>query len=240
MKLTKDLLEELYSTMSLEDIAEHLGIARSTVYYHMCKLGVKRRSKSEAQKQHLTRSPHQRSGKNHTDETKSKISNGTRKFWDSNAGQEQKRHLGELRRKEWDERSNRERSQIIHRLQSAERPSPGELSRFGEKLAEFLSEREEVSTGITLTSEHISDIILTSRKVVIELLLPIAVYGSKQQQKVNVRYDRLIKQLNDSGYRVVVIEDVSNTISIARCQRVYDQLLDFFDNTSLQYTTIIS
>jgi hypothetical protein len=240
MKFTKAKLEKLYATMSLSDLADHLGMAKSTLYYHMRKLGVKRRSKSEAQSQHLKNSSHQRKGKKHSDEVREKISEGTRRFWESSDGEAQKEKLGDLRRKEWNKRSAKQRKNVIGRLKSATRPAPGELSKFGTKLVDFLSDKEEVSTGIKLTPDHVSDIILESRRVVIELLLPIGVYGEQQEKKVVTRYDKLIQQLNDEGYRVVVIEDKSNSISNARCQRVYDELMKFFQDDTLQRMTIVS
>lgn len=240
MKLTKERLEELYENMSLAEVAEHLGMARSTLYYHMRKLGVDRRSKSEAQRHHLQNGDHQRKGKSHSSESKDKISQGTRRFWDSSDGKVQKERLGELRRQEWHQRSAKDRGRVLSRLQSAERPVPGELSRFGEKLAAFLGEREEVTVGIPLTPGHVSDIILSSRNVVIELILPVSVYGDEQEKKLTARYDRLANQLNDAGYRVMIIEDKSNSISSARCQRVYDELLKFFNDKNLQRMTFVS
>lgn len=240
MKLTKEGLEKLYTSMSLDEMAIHLGIAKSTLYYNMRKLGVERRSKSEAQAKHLKISPHQRLGKKHSEDTKEKISSGTRKFWDSEDGLEHKERLKTLRQDEWSNRSSKQRSKILNRLQNAERPSPGELSRFGEKLFAFLKEREDVASGIRLTPSHVSDIILSKRKVVVELLLPVAVYGDDQETKIQERYKRLVADLNDIGYRVVVIEDHSNSISRARCQRVYDSLLEFFNNKTLQQITIVS
>lgn len=240
MKLTKERLEELYEKRSLAELAEHLGMARSTLYYHMRKLGVERRSKSEAQKQHLQNADHQRQGKAHSDQTKEKIAEGTKRFWESPDGKRQKERLAALRREEWDQRSAKDRKRVLSRLQSAERPAPGKLSRFGEKLATFLGDREDVKTGITLTPGHVSDIILSSRKVVIELLLPVSVYGSEQEQKLEARYDRLVDQLNDAGYRVMIVEDKSNSLSLARCQRVYDELLAFFENSTLQRMTVVS
>jgi len=240
MKHTKENLERLYATMSLDQMAEHLDMAKSTLYYHMRKLKVERRSKSEAQQQHLRKSPHQRKGKTHSKETREKISQGTREFWDSDEGESQKTRLGALRRREWKNRSAKDRSSVVKRLQEGIRPAPGELSRFGEKLAVFLGEHEKLRTGIQLTPSHVSDIILDDRKVVVELILPVAVYGDEQQAKIEVRYDRLADQLNDMGYRVMVIEDRSNSISTARCQRVYDALVAFFQDSSLQRTTIVS
>lgn len=240
MKLTKESLEELYSSMSIDEMALHLGIAKSTLYYHMRKLGVTRRSKSDAQRHHLDTSPHQRLGKNHSDETKERIANGTREFWESERGEVQKQRLGELRRAEWQERSPRQRSKVLSRLQSAARPEPGSLSRFGAKLALFLAAHENVKTGIRVTPTHVSDIILEDRKVVIELLLPISIYGEAQEQKIEARYDRLVAELNDAGYRVVVVEDKSNSLSKARCQRVYDALLRFFNDKTLQRLMVVS
>jgi len=240
MKLTKEGLEKLYDTMSLDEMAIHLNIAKSTLYYNMRKLGIKRRNKSQAQERHLKASPNQRLGKNHSEDSKERISSGTRKFWDSSSGLEHKERLKTLRKDEWSHRSIKQRSKILNRLQSADRPLPGELSRFGKKLFAFLKEREEASSGIRLTPSHVSDIILDKRKVVIELLLPVVVYGNDQETKIQERYKRLITDLNDAGYRVVVIEDHSNSISRARCQRVYDNLLEFFKNDSLKQLTIKS
>lgn len=239
MPLTKELLEELYAQMSLGQMAKELKIARSTLYYHMEKFGIPLRNKSEAQKQHLSVEPHQRLGVRHSAATKDRISDARREFWDSAAGQQQRKVLAALRRKEWSDISRREQNSIVSRLHSAPRPIPGELSNFGRKLSAFLAEREKVQTGIRLTPDHVSDIILVERRVVLELLLPISVYGEQEQRRVEERYARLQSRLNDAGYRVVVIEDRSNSISTARCKRVYDQLLEFFA-TEQQNTTIQS
>ena len=240
MKLTKEGLEELYGSMSIDEMSEHLSMAKSTLYYHMRKLGVERRSKSDAQIRHLESAPHQRLGKQHSDDTKERIANGTREFWESDRGEKQKQRLGDLRRAEWKQRSPRQKSSVLNRLQSAARPEPGSLSRFGTKLAAFLQQHEAVKTGIRLTSSHVSDIILEDRKVVVELLLPVGVYGEEQEQKLEARYDRLVAELNDAGDRVGIVEDKSNSLSKARCQRVYDELLGFFADKTLQRLTIVS
>ena len=99
---------------------------------------------------------------------------------------------------------------------------------------------EKVQTGIRLTRDHISDIILSDRNVVLELLLPVSIYGPQEQARIEARYDKLIGRLQSAGYRVVVIQDRSNSISRARCVRIYEQLLDFFKDTHLQSLTITS
>lgn len=225
--------------MSLHEMAVHLGVSKSTLYYHMKKLGIACRSKSDAQHRYIDTAGHQRTGSHHSSETREKISVGTKEFWDSKRGQDQKIALRDLRRQEWMNSTSKKRSDVLARLQDAHRPEPGELSNFGNALAAFLSARERTTTGIRLTNDHISDIILEDRKVVVELIFPTNIYGDQQQRRLNERYERLCQQLNTIGYRVMVIEDKSNSVSRARCQRVYDQLCLFFQETQ-PVKTIIS
>ena len=231
MKLTKQSLQSLYDRMSLDEMAAYLGKSKSTLYYHMKKCGVLRRNKSDAQRKHIETVGHQRTGSHHTGEAREKISDGTKEFWESERGTEQKNILRDLRQHEWANSTSKKRLEILSRLQEAHRPAPGELSNFGKKLADFLSLHERVSTGIRLTNDHTSDIILEDRKVVIELIFPISIYGEQQQARLEERYERLCQQLNAAGYRVMIVEDKSNSISQARCQRVYDQLCLFFEET---------
>ena len=239
MKLTRESLQTLYDSMSLDEMAVHLDMSKSTLYYHMKKLGVVCRSKSEAQRKHIAAAGHQRTGTHHTSETKDKISSGTKNFWESEKGESQKSALRKLRRQEWADSSSKKRGAVLARLQEAHRPEPGELSNFGKKLVEFLSAYERVSAGIRLTNDHVSDIILEDRKVVIELIFPISIYGEQQKHKLEERYQRLQQHLNAAGYRVMIIEDKSNSISQARCQRVYEQLCSFFQDTA-KVKTIVS
>lgn len=233
MQLTKQCLQELYDSMSLDEMAAHMGISKSTLYYHMKKLGVARRSKSDAQRKYIDTAGHQRIGSHHTGEVREKISTGTKEFWESDRGKDQKAALRKLRRQEWSDSTSKKRGAVLARLQEAHRPEPGELSNFGKKLSTFLSSRERVSTGIRLTNDHFSDIILEDRKVVVELIFPISIYGEKQQHQLEERYKCLTQRLNSVGYRVMIIEDKSNSVSQARCKRVYEQLCLFFQETQL-------
>jgi hypothetical protein len=213
---------------------------RSTVYYHFKRLQIPTRSKSDAQKKHLETNGHQRLGRTHSLDVKDRISNSRRSYWDSEKGVQQKEELRQLRAREWEDKHPDERARIVSRLRDAPRPGAGELSRFGRSLVSFLREKQvNLTTGIPLTAGHVSDIILLDRSVVVELLLPISVYGEQQAQRVHRRYEKLTAMLNGLGYRVVIIEDKSNTDSLARCKRVYEQLLDFF-SSSEQNMKIVS
>lgn len=232
MKLSKQLLEELYATMSISEMATHLGMSRSTLYYQMKKLGVSRRNRSEAQREHVKRDGHQRTGKKHDDDTKLQISRSSREYWDSDEGAKQREKLSTQQKEAWKKRSLKEKHRVISRLQNAARPSPGELSRFGTALAAFLAEvGMNVTTGKALTESHVSDIVLVDEKVVIELVLSAAVYGDEAGWKLDERYERLALELNSLGYRVLVVRDISNSISRARCERIHEQLLSFLQQT---------
>lgn len=239
MKFNKEELQALYDIKSLDEISAHLGVSKSTLHYHMNKLGIVRRNKSEAQRKHVELHGHQRSGTVNSDETKDKISGGMQQFWDSKRGQSQRESLRKLRLDEWESKTRQEQLQVINRLSEAPKPSPGELSSFGKKLYEFLSQHELVSTGIKITSDHFSDIILEEKKVVIELVFPLDIYGEEQKYKLEGRYNRLTQQINAAGYRVLIIEDKSNSVSLARCKRIYEVLCAFFNETS-QVKRIVS
>ena len=237
MKLTKLELERLYAEMSIQELADHLGMARSTLYYHMSKLGVKRRSKSAAQKSYTKKHGHQRLGRGHTEESKKKIQDGAKSFWESEEGKLQKDRLAEARKEEWKNASSAKKRKVVNRLVNSDKPIPGTLSKFGKKLVEFLSESEKVVSGLKLTTDHVSDIMLPERRVVVELVLPVSVYGKEAEHKLDVRYDRIIKELNDQKYRVLVIIDSSNSVSIARCKRAAEQI-KLLDESGNNHATV--
>jgi len=228
MQFSKEYLEQLADKMSVGEMADHLKMAKSTLYYHMRKLGVKRRSRSEAQKLHIEKSGHQRLGSTHSDDVKNKISTSSREYWDSNDGEKQKEKLANLRRAEWKQATGKGRRAKMSQLRDAPRPKAGSLSKFGTLLAEFLTEHgHEVTSSSSLTPGHVSDIILQKERVVIELVPPVSVYGPEAQEKLNARYERLAGDLNAVKYRVLIVEQISNSLSRARCQRVYDEIKSF-------------
>lgn len=236
----KEYLESLYESMSLADIARQLGVSKTTIHRRFKKLGIEIRSLSDAQKASIQRNGHPMAGKSHSAETKHAMSESARKFWDSPDGENAKRMISEQRQKEWDEMPKAHKNAVTRRLITAPRPEPGELSKFGCLLRDFLQQKERIECGIQLTRSHISDIILSDRKIVLELLLPTNIYGTQPEQILTDRYDRLCSELNDNGYRVAIIVDKSNALSLARCERVYEELLNFFEDKTLQRVTIVS
>lgn len=225
-EFSKEYLAELASKMSVGEMSKLLKKPKSTIYYHLKRLGVVCRSRSEAQKLHIKHNGHQRIGHQHSEDAKQKISNTSREFWDSPEGEKQKVELAKLRRKEWKSTASKNKRNKISQLRDAPRPKAGNLSKFGVLLADFLREHgHKVSTGKGLTPDHVSDIILENEQMVIELIPPVSVFGPEAEEKLTQRYLRLVDALNAMRYKVLVVQQLSNSISRARCQRVYDEIL---------------
>jgi predicted DNA-binding protein YlxM (UPF0122 family) len=227
-EFSKEYLEDLASKMSLSEMARQLKIPKSTIYYNLKKLGIVCRTRSEAQKLHIKNNGHQRIGHQHSDAAKQQISNTSREFWDSSEGEKQKVALAKLREQEWKNTESKNKRNKISQLRDAPRPKAGSLSKFGTLLADFLKEHgHKISTCKGLTNDHVSDIILENEQIVIELIPPIDVFGPEAEEKLTQRYLRLVDALNAMKYNVLVVQQLSNSISRARCQRVYEEILSF-------------
>jgi hypothetical protein len=232
IEFSKEYLEDLASKMSISEMSGHLKMPKSTLYYNLKKLSIRCRSRSDAQKLHIKNNGHQRAGKKHSAESKVLISNMSREFWDSAEGKKQKAELAKLRQQEWRQTASKNKRNKISQLQNAPRPKAGHLSKFGTLLANFLQEHgHKVSTGKSLTQDHVSDIILEHEQMVIELIPPIGVFGPEAEEKLMQRYSRLTDILNGLKYRVLIVQQISNSISRARCQRVYDEILSLKEKT---------
>lgn len=242
MPIDRNELERLYVSMSVQEIADVLGMKKSTVYYWIRKYEIKMRDRTTAQKLYVDRTgTHQRSGKKHDETTRAKIGEGLRRFWDSDEGQNNREELSKLRSKEWKDKSAGDKQKVLDRLRNATRPGPHELSSFGSAFLSFLTAQgESARTKIRLVDRHLSDIILERDMLVIEFVLPTSVYGENAAQITEARYDRLVDQLLSVGYRVLVVIDKSNHISQARCQRLYESLVEFRDKKSEERLTVES
>lgn len=239
MTLSEQNLRELYKIMSLSEMAVHLGVARSTLYYYFKKWKIDMRTKSEAQSHHIKTKGHQRVGSIHSKLSKNKISDSSIGHWESEEGTKRKSKLADLKRKEWNAFSEQHKTQVVSRLNKAPRPKAGQLSKFGNKLFDFLVEHEETSRGLQLISSHKTDIILHEYGVAIELILPIEIYGTDEQLTFQERYDKLVGELNSAGYRVLIIKDQSTSLSMARCKRAYEDIKAFIASNK-KFASIIS
>lgn len=242
MPISRKELERLYTTMSVQEIADTLGMKKSTVYYWIRKHEIQTRDRTEAQKLYVDRTgQHQRSGKKHDEDTRARIGEGLRKFWDSDEGQENRTQLSQLRTKEWGKKSDADRRKVLDRLRNATRPSSDELSAFGSAFLSFLEVKgESAKAKVRLVDKHLSDLVLERNKIVLEFVLPTSVYGEEAARATEARYDRLVRSLSSAGYRVLIVIDKSNHVSRARCQRLYESLVQFRDKNTKDTLTVES
>jgi AcrR family transcriptional regulator len=242
MAISREELEQLYIKMSVQEIADTLGMKKSTVYYWIRKHGIQTRNRTEAQKLYVDRTgQHQRSGKKHDDATRAKIGEGLRRFWDSEDGQENRQQLSDLRSAEWKTKSTGDKRKVLDRLRNASRPSSDELSRIGSAFLSFLEAKgESAKAKVGLVDRHLSDLVLERDKIIIEFVLPTAVYGDEAARATEARYTRLVNHLVSIGYRVLIVIDKSNHISQARCQRIYESLVEFRDKNTKDRLTVES
>lgn len=226
IEYSREYLEQLAANMSISEMAEHLKVPKSTLYYNLRKLGVVCRTRSDAQKIHIQKYGHQREGHPHSEAVRQQISESSSSYWKSKEGEKQKEKLAKMRRREWKNTGAKLKQNKISQLRDAPRPRAGTLSKFGVRLVNFLAERgHKVITAKNLTDDHVSDIILENEQVVIELIPPIGVFGQEAEEKLMRRYDRIVEVLNALQYKVLIVQQSSNSISRARCQRVYNELL---------------
>lgn len=89
MSVNKGVLAEMYvdRKMSIPDISKDTGIAKSTVRFYLLKQGVKLRSRSESISlvKHKLSAVHKGKKRVFTEEWKSHISEGRKRYWDKRA-----------------------------------------------------------------------------------------------------------------------------------------------------------
>jgi hypothetical protein len=218
---------------SLRKSAKILGVTLSKLYYYVEKYEIKTRSKSEAQKQFLKEKKHQRKGKTHSTKSKEKISDGLSEFWDSSQGEVQKERIVKQRRSEWNKKTPKQKRAKLRQLKDAPRPGPGELSKFGLLLSEFLVEKDlDILVGEKLVLNHASDIVIKKHKIVIELIPPIYVFGREAEEELFKTYSKIGQELDKLGYKMLIIEQVSNGLSRARCTKVWTEIVKLINGDS--------
>jgi hypothetical protein len=202
--MNADELKKLYDKHSISEIAKILKKSRATVYRMLIKHGISLRDKSEAQKKI---DKHQRIGKKHSEESKENISISCGLHWEKN---KKTGSSGSLKN--------------ILAMNSSPRPKNGELSKLGMLLFKFINNKEPAKAGIRLTNSRASDIILVNKKLVVELSMPFDVFDIQE------RYRKIIEELNGLGYKVLVVQQESNSVSNARCRRIYSEAINLFES----------
>ncbi len=218
-RLSKDNLEILYETMSVGEIAEHLGIPKSTVYYHIRRHKIARRSRSDAQKQYQDRAgSHPREGTSHSAAARRSISEGLQQFWDSDKGQRARQKLSRARKKAWTDMTLAERQRVIERLTKAPRARRGELSGVAQVLYDYFLEHDEVVLpNVQLTQKDRFDIVLEEHRVAIKI---IPIMSSSVSPSTN-DFPQTI-----AGYIVIPYQTRCSNMSFAECSRIHKAVLE--------------
>jgi very-short-patch-repair endonuclease len=132
-----DILQEMYWTEGLSwgEVADILGTYPNKVRRDAQKLGIKSKTKSEAQKLALANGRHQHptQGKTHSESVRVKISEGTSKVWEQLSPKELKgRKMAAKQR--WEDRDEKEKEEFLKKGIEAVRES----SKTGSKLERIL------------------------------------------------------------------------------------------------------
>lgn len=215
---TKKQLEDLYAKMSIGEMADHFGVAKSTIYYHLKKHDIGRRSRSDAQRRRTRDKPHQRVGKKHSKGSRANISEGLRTFWESEDGQAARQRISDSRRRVWTEMSPAERKKVVDRMSRAPRAKKGELSKTAQALFDYLKEQgERVVPNVDLTQDQSFDIVLEDRKVAVKIIVIMS--ASKTVETPHVPE-------SVAGYAVLPYRSKCSGMSRAECQRIHKAILN--------------
>ncbi len=216
--------------LSMRKIAVETNIPLATLSRFMKKYGIASRDKAQAQMNYLKDHDHQMSGRQHTDETKKKISHSLGTFWDSlsiDEREEVKRKIGSAWKRKWAAMSEQERKLTMESLTSKAREAQGGGSRLERFIATELRKRgyiiEERSTNYTAGKNFEVDLALPKEMIAIEVDGPthfLAIYGEEhleQQQERDARKDEMI---NAIGYNVLRIQDNNGPLSQLRIDKI--------------------
>lgn len=225
--------------LSTYKVAERIGCNQSHIVRMIAKYNkqnpnnpIKKRNKSEAQKNYIKQSgKHQREGTHHDDATKDLISDRMKDFYDSEEGQAVKDKISEFRQQEWAEKSADERAAILEDLHEANRAKmrAGEGSNFENFLAEQLEEggyfvEQRTKTWTPGQKFHV-DIALPNEKIIIEVDGPThwaPIYGEDELIKVQNKDAKKDAVLHGNGWHVLRVQDGSGSTTRARFKRVLD------------------
>ena len=214
--LSKSNLELLYETMSIKEIAEHLGVSKSKIYYHFRKNNIKRRSRKDAFDKKFD--VHPRIGTTHSKSSKDKISDSAGKFWDSERGKRAKDKLSEAKKRVWLNMTPSQKKALMDKLNKTPR---NKLSSIAKALFDFFKEKKEVVLhSVQLTESRKFDIILEEHKIAIKVIplnsSNMPAYGGSAPNIPD----------NICGYVVIPYKTRCGNISKAECNRLYKSVLE--------------
>ena len=201
---------------SIRAIAKIVRMSPATVYRKLKAAGVLR-TKSEAQSLYLEGNEHQREGTEHSDDSRAKIRDSQREFWDSDEGKTAREKIAATRHDEWAAMSARERKNAIDKLARSNRPRRNELSSFGKAVyANLRQHGVKCVTNILLPQRRRLGILLTEDKIALD-------FPSREFAKPEL----LAKErdaLKRAGIHLILVWNYSNSVSESRCDEARNQI----------------
>lgn len=239
----KTLFEQGLSTYK---IAEKLGCNQSHIYRTIQKWNkthpdnlIKVRSKSEAQQINIEAGGHQRLGTHHSDESKLRISDTMRDFYDGEAGTAAKIKKSEDKKEEWANLPDEKKHEIVTNMRVAakEQMKLGRGSKFENYLADELKkigvEVEQRTHNYTPGQKMEVDIAIPQHSIAIEVDGPTHwdanVYGPEALQVVQERDKFKNDLLNSGGFDVLRLQDKTGACTRARVVRVNEMIKDIVE-----------
>lgn len=230
-EVTKEWLEEQYQTKSYEQIAKELGTYQMKVVRIAKKFGIKSKSHSDAQSQYLIKTDnHPTRGKQRSDETKRKISRN-QTIANLMASDEQIQAKKQRARDRWNQKTDQEKKEMCQKAVKGSHRAAKEGSRLEKFLIKQLTlagykaeqHREEVLPSGRM---HL-DIFIPSLNTVIEIngiahYRP--VWGEEVLQRTRASDKEKQGLLLVAGFAFIEIVDMSDRISFAQMQDIWDQL----------------
>lgn len=236
MTLSKELITQYYNQgLSLRKISSLVGVPLATLYVFMAKNKIPMRDKSKAQKQYLSENDHPMLGKEHSDETKQKISKSLEGFWDGLSDQEKeayKEKMGAAWKNKWASLSKKEKANIIEMLSAKSKETKGS-SKFEKFLAQAFKDAgfivEEKTANYTPGQQFEVDIALPQVGIMIEVDGPThfkPIYGEEALKLQQGRDNRKNDILLGARLQVLRIRDDNGPLSAVRVRKILKMVQD--------------
>jgi len=220
---------------STGSIAKENNTYPNTVRRALIKHGIVLRTKSQAQKNFLSSNDHPMLGKERSEETKSRISDGIQGHFDELTDEQiaaRKSAQSERARAKWANMSDKDKAKNIQKMHKANREMSGMGSKNENMVAKLLSDAGyktvQRSTDFSPRNQFEIDIAIPSKNVAIEWdgaahFEPI--YGEENLEKVISKDKRKDRALTEFGWTVIRCRDHSTAHSLAFCRRAVNQII---------------
>jgi len=232
VEINEEDVRRLYQDqgLSLRKVASSLEVSLATLSRFMTKHGIAKRDKATAQKNFLKTNDHQMKGRNHSEETKKKISHGLGEFWEGLSEEEveaYKKLMGSGWVRKWEGMSEQERKVTMEGLAAQAKNAQGQGSRLERFIAEQLRLRgyvvEERSTNYTAGKDFEIDLGLPSQGIAIEVDGPthfLPIHGEEALKKQQERDGRKDQNVLSNGMNMLRVRDNNGPLSQLRIDKI--------------------